>query len=112
MHTAYLSEEQDERGEVEDVDHAHQPMEEHGGAGGGVKTLQTVLQSGIKHLLQHKSTHTLLFKYSIFAFNTNEIFSHITYFHPKILRSGTICTMNLLVGLKTLNPPDYLPAFI
>lgn len=49
---SYLSEQKDEGGEVEDVDHADQPVEEHGGTGGRVKTLLPVFQSRVKHLLQ------------------------------------------------------------
>lgn len=37
-----LSEQKDEGGEVEDVHHADQPVEEHGGTGGRVKTLLPV----------------------------------------------------------------------
>lgn len=50
-----LPEQKDEGGEVEDVDHADQPVEEHGGSGGRVETLLPVFQSRVKHLLQSVS---------------------------------------------------------
>lgn len=50
----HLSEEEDEGGEVEDVDHADQPVDEHGGAGGQVETGLAIFQRGVKHRLQGK----------------------------------------------------------
>lgn len=52
----YLSQQQDEGGQVEDVDHAHQPVEEHGGPRRRGQALLPVLQGGVKHLLRATST--------------------------------------------------------
>ena len=48
----YLSKQKDERGKVEDVDHADQPVEEHRCTRSRVKTLLPVFQGGVKHFLQ------------------------------------------------------------
>lgn len=52
-----LSQQQDEGGKVKDVDHAHQPVEEHGGTRGRGEALLPVLQRGVKHLLQATNAH-------------------------------------------------------
>lgn len=46
-----LSQQEDERSKVEDIDHSHKPVQEHGGSRGGFKAQLSVLQGRIKHLL-------------------------------------------------------------
>ena len=52
--TQHLPQQEDEGGEVEDVDHAHQPVDEHGRAGCQVETILAILQRRVKHRLQGK----------------------------------------------------------
>lgn len=53
----YLSQEQNEGGKVEDVDHAHQPVEEHASPRSRLEALRPVLQGGVKHLLRAVNKH-------------------------------------------------------
>ena len=50
-----LAEEEDEGRKVEDIDHADQPVDEHGGPWRRVETVLPVLQRGIKHGLSKQS---------------------------------------------------------
>lgn len=51
----YLSEQKDKGSKVEDVHHANQPVEEHGGARSRVEALLSVFKRGIKHLLPYNT---------------------------------------------------------
>ena len=50
-----LAKEEDEGGKVEDIDHADQPVDEHGGSRGCVEAVLPVLQRGVKHGLSKQS---------------------------------------------------------
>ena len=52
--TQHLPQQEDEGGEVEDIDHAHQPVDEHGCARRQVETVFAILQCRVKHRLQGK----------------------------------------------------------
>ena len=51
----HLPQQEDEGGEVEDVDHSHQPVDEHGRPWRQVEAGLAVFQCGIKHRLQIRS---------------------------------------------------------
>lgn len=55
-----LSQQEDERSKVEDINHSNKPVQEHGGARGRFKTQLSVFQGGIEHLLQDVETNAQL----------------------------------------------------